>query len=43
VWEVSPPDEENFGRLVLVHASLSMVTEILTSLTLNRMAQALGW
>lgn len=43
VWEVSPPNEENFGRLVLSHAALPIVTEILTSLTLNRMAQALGW
>ncbi|KAF6748988.1 hypothetical protein DFP72DRAFT_1073812 [Ephemerocybe angulata] len=43
VWEVSPPDEENFGRLTLRPAALQMVTEILSTLTLNRMAQALGW
>lgn len=43
VWEVSPPEEENFGRLILRPFALSMVTEILTTLTLNRMAQALGW
>ncbi|KAF5329022.1 hypothetical protein D9611_013866 [Ephemerocybe angulata] len=43
VWEVSPTDEENFGRLTLRPAALQMVTEILSTLTLNRMAQALCW
>ncbi|TFK43991.1 hypothetical protein BDQ12DRAFT_203849 [Crucibulum laeve] len=42
-WEVSPPGAEHHARLVIKHAGLAIVTEILTSLTLNRMASALGW
>ncbi|TFK29041.1 hypothetical protein FA15DRAFT_664698 [Coprinopsis marcescibilis] len=42
-WEVTEPSQEHFARLTLQPASLPFITEILTSLTLNRISQAHGW
>ncbi|KAF9236194.1 hypothetical protein BU15DRAFT_77167 [Melanogaster broomeanus] len=42
-WDMSEPEDMFCGRLTIKHAGLSVVTEILTTLTLNRMAMALGW
>ncbi|KJA29552.1 hypothetical protein HYPSUDRAFT_31464 [Hypholoma sublateritium FD-334 SS-4] len=42
-WEVSPPREEYFARLVVRERGMSIITEILTSLIINRMSMALGW
>ena len=43
VWEHSLPDDEFHARLTIKAAGLMFITEILTTLTLNRMAQALNW
>jgi hypothetical protein len=43
VWELSHPEDEFHARLTIKHSGLPFVTEILTTLTLNRMAQALLW
>ena len=42
-WELSQPEDMFNARLTIKHAGLSVVTEILTTLTLNRMAMALNW
>ncbi|EPQ58887.1 hypothetical protein GLOTRDRAFT_125209 [Gloeophyllum trabeum ATCC 11539] len=42
-WEVAPPEVEYYARMTLKHSALATVTEILTTLTLNRMARALNW
>jgi len=43
-WEVSSPDQEYYAILTIKNnAGMALVTEILTSLTLNRMALAFGW
>ncbi|KAF8841573.1 hypothetical protein BDN67DRAFT_1010506 [Paxillus ammoniavirescens] len=42
-WELSEPEDIFCARLTIKHAGLSVVTEILTTLALNRMAMALGW
>ena len=42
-WEVSPPREDYFASLVVRERGMSIITEILTSLIINRMAMALGW
>ncbi|CAA7259401.1 unnamed protein product [Cyclocybe aegerita] len=42
-WEVSAPDQEYYARLVINKNAMSLVTEIVTTLVLNRMALALGW
>ncbi|KDR84250.1 hypothetical protein GALMADRAFT_220039 [Galerina marginata CBS 339.88] len=42
-WEVSPPDQEYYARLIIKPNAMSLVTEIVTTLILNRMALALGW
>ncbi|KAI9574327.1 hypothetical protein HD554DRAFT_2165817 [Boletus coccyginus] len=42
-WELSQPEDVFNARLTIKHAGLSVVTEILTTLTLNRMAMALNW
>ncbi|KAJ7672912.1 hypothetical protein B0H17DRAFT_1183272 [Mycena rosella] len=43
VWELSAPTDEHDARLIIKHAGLAIVTEIMTTLTINRMSQALGW
>lgn len=40
---MSPPREEYFARLVVRERGMSIITEILTSLIINRMSMALGW
>jgi len=42
-WELSEPEETFCARLTIRSAGMSAVTEILTTLALNRMAMALGW
>ncbi|KAF8138830.1 hypothetical protein EV363DRAFT_1522831 [Boletus edulis] len=42
-WELSQPEDVFNARLTIRHAGLCVVTEILTTLTLNRMAMALNW
>ncbi|KAJ6562738.1 hypothetical protein DFH09DRAFT_920687 [Mycena vulgaris] len=43
VWELSAPSDAHDARLTIKHAGLAIVTEIMTTLTINRMSQALGW
>jgi hypothetical protein len=43
VWELSDPDDIFNARLTIKHPGLSIVTEILTTLTLNKIAQSLNW
>ncbi|KAI0690844.1 hypothetical protein BC835DRAFT_1280167 [Cytidiella melzeri] len=43
VWEVGQPDDLFNARLSLKHAALPVVTELLTTLTLNRISQSLNW
>ncbi|PPR03444.1 hypothetical protein CVT26_007860 [Gymnopilus dilepis] len=42
-WEVSPPNQEYYARLIIRPNAMHLVTEILTTLVINRMALALGW
>ena len=42
-WELSQPEDVFSARITIRQAGLSVVTEILTTLTLNRMAMALNW
>ena len=43
VWEVSHPDDEFHAKLTIRPAGIPIMTEIVTTLVLNRMAQALQW
>ncbi|KAJ8463938.1 hypothetical protein ONZ45_g17412 [Pleurotus djamor] len=43
VWELSEPEDDFHARLTIKGPGLAIVTEILTTLTLNRVAQALSW
>lgn len=43
VWELSDPDDEHSAKLLIKPAGMSIITEILTTLTLNLMAQTMGW
>ncbi|KAF9030460.1 hypothetical protein BDZ89DRAFT_949630 [Hymenopellis radicata] len=43
VWDLSHPDHEHHATLTIKPAGLLFVTEILTTLILNRMAQDLNW
>jgi hypothetical protein len=43
MWELSPPGEDFYAQLTVKHHALPIVTEILTTLSLNRMAQHLHW
>ena len=43
VWELSDPNEDFVARLTIKQPGLPLVTEILTTLTMNRMAQTLTW
>jgi len=42
VWELSHPEDEFYARLTIKHSALSIVTELLTTLSLNRMSQAIS-
>ncbi|KAF8733950.1 hypothetical protein AX14_003521 [Amanita brunnescens Koide BX004] len=42
-WELSDPDDEHSAKLIIKPAGMSIVTEILTTLALNLMAQTMGW
>ncbi|KAJ7153946.1 hypothetical protein C8R43DRAFT_1001553 [Mycena crocata] len=39
----NPGGEEYAARLTIRHAGLALVTEIMATLTMNRMGEALGW
>ncbi|KAJ7729474.1 hypothetical protein B0H16DRAFT_1586836 [Mycena metata] len=43
VWELGAPTDDFDARLTIKHAGLAIVTEIMTTLTMNRMGEALGW
>ncbi|KAL0950358.1 hypothetical protein HGRIS_010325 [Hohenbuehelia grisea] len=43
VWERSQPEDEFHARLTIKPAGMPIVTEILTTLTLNRVGMALNW
>ena len=43
VWEPIQPQDGFSARLTIRHSALASVTELLTALSLNRMAQALNW
>lgn len=43
VWELSHPEDEFHARLTIKAPGLPIVTEVVTTLALNRMAQQLGW
>lgn len=42
-WETTPATEKHFAVVTLEPAALPLITEILTSLVVNRIAQANGW
>ncbi|KAL6307045.1 hypothetical protein BKA93DRAFT_112041 [Sparassis latifolia] len=43
VWETSQLEDIFHARLTIKHQGLPVVTEIMTTLTLNRIAQVLNW
>jgi len=43
VWEPTPPSEKHNAKLTVKHSGLPIVTEIVTALILNRMAEVLKW
>ncbi|KAF5387946.1 hypothetical protein D9615_000782 [Tricholomella constricta] len=43
VWELSHPEDEFHARLTVKPPGLPIVTEIVTTLALNRMSQQLQW
>ncbi|KAH9942596.1 hypothetical protein B0H21DRAFT_696360 [Amylocystis lapponica] len=43
VWETSQLEDEFHARLTIKNAALAVVTELMTTLTLNRIAQVLNW
>ncbi|OCH94507.1 hypothetical protein OBBRIDRAFT_789195 [Obba rivulosa] len=43
VWERSQLEDEFHARLTVKQSALAVITEIMTTLTLNRVAQALNW
>jgi len=43
IWELSEPEDIFHARLTIKPAGLPIVTEIVTTLTLLRMAQVLNW
>ncbi|KAF8967461.1 hypothetical protein BDZ97DRAFT_1903351 [Flammula alnicola] len=42
-WRLCVDDQEHYARLIIKQSAMSLITEIVTSLILNRMAIALGW
>lgn len=43
VWELSQPNDPFSARLTIKHTGLAVVTELLTTLTLNRLTEMLKW
>ncbi|CAL1699983.1 unnamed protein product [Somion occarium] len=43
IWEASQLEDEFHAKLTIKHSGLAIVTEILTTLALNRMAHAFCW
>ncbi|KAF8625018.1 hypothetical protein AX15_005589 [Amanita polypyramis BW_CC] len=43
IWELSNPDDEHSAKLTIKPAGMAVVTEILTTLVLNLMADTMGW
>ncbi|KAG6844362.1 hypothetical protein H0H87_007543 [Tephrocybe sp. NHM501043] len=43
IWELSHPDDDFHARLTIKPPGLPVVTEIVTTLAMNRMAQELQW
>ncbi|KAJ7479271.1 hypothetical protein FB451DRAFT_1241078 [Mycena latifolia] len=43
VWELAGPGDAHDARLTLRAGALALVTEVMATLTVNRMASALGW
>ncbi|KAI0784901.1 hypothetical protein C8Q75DRAFT_794883 [Abortiporus biennis] len=43
VWETADADDEFHARLTVKHAGLAIVTELVTTLLLNRIAQSWSW
>ncbi|KAF8638097.1 hypothetical protein AX17_002458 [Amanita inopinata Kibby_2008] len=42
-WELSKPEEDHSAKLTIKANAMPIVTEILTTLVLNLMAQTIGW
>ncbi|TFK69414.1 hypothetical protein BDN72DRAFT_614355 [Pluteus cervinus] len=42
-WELSDPEADYHAQITIKPAGLTIITEILTTLVLNRMAQVLQW
>ncbi|KAH6912412.1 hypothetical protein BKA70DRAFT_1370058 [Coprinopsis sp. MPI-PUGE-AT-0042] len=42
-WEITPPAEEHFAVVTLKPSALPLITEVVTSLAVNRIAQAYSW
>ncbi|KAJ7186171.1 hypothetical protein C8R46DRAFT_882298 [Mycena filopes] len=43
IWELSAPGDAFDARVEIKHAGLAIVTEIMATLSVNRMGGALGW
>ncbi|KAJ7133813.1 hypothetical protein C8R46DRAFT_923535 [Mycena filopes] len=43
IWELSAPGDAFDARLTIKHAGMAIVTEIMATLSVNRMGEALGW
>ncbi|PFH46568.1 hypothetical protein AMATHDRAFT_50958 [Amanita thiersii Skay4041] len=43
IWEISHSDDDHFAKLTISADGMLIVTEILTTLTLNLMAKVLDW
>jgi hypothetical protein len=43
VWEAASPDDEYDARITIRQAGLAIITEIMTTLTINSMSESLGW
>ncbi|KAH8096598.1 hypothetical protein BXZ70DRAFT_1009602 [Cristinia sonorae] len=42
-WELAEPGDEFHARLTVKPAALSLITEVVTTLTLNRIGSSLNW
>lgn len=43
LWETSQLEDPFHARLTIKHSALSIVTELVTTLTLNRIAMIMNW
>ncbi|CCM05536.1 uncharacterized protein FIBRA_07762 [Fibroporia radiculosa] len=43
LWEISQLEDEFHARLTVQHSALAIITELVTTLTLNRIALILNW